>query len=77
MKHKAISHCAFTIDDFRLPTLDHSQNPVLVNAGVNTLLSRGPRQYSYSALENTYFALGNVGTHRPSSNLVFQPQWST
>src|ERR1700682_3966470 len=28
-------------------------------------------------LENTYFALGNVGTHRPSSHLVLQPQWST
>jgi hypothetical protein len=39
MKHKVISHCAFTIDDFRLPTLDHWQT-VLVNAGVNALLSR-------------------------------------
>src|SRR5260221_12299450 len=31
MKHKAISHCGFTIDDFRLPTLDHWQNTALVN----------------------------------------------
>jgi hypothetical protein len=40
MKHKVISHCGFTIDDFRLPTLDHWQNTVLVNAGVNALFSR-------------------------------------
>jgi hypothetical protein len=40
MKHKVISHCGFTIDDFRLPTLNHWQNTVLVNAGVNALFSR-------------------------------------
>jgi hypothetical protein len=40
MKHKAISHCGFTIDNFRLPTLDHWQNTALVNPGVNALLSR-------------------------------------
>jgi hypothetical protein len=40
MKHKAVSHCGFTIDDFRLPTLDHWQNTALVNAGVNALFSR-------------------------------------
>jgi hypothetical protein len=40
MKHKAISHCGFIIDDFRLPTLDHWQNDFWVNAGVSALLSR-------------------------------------
>src|SRR3979409_1918341 len=40
MKPKAISICVFTIDVFRLPTLDHWQNAVLVNAGVNAFLSR-------------------------------------
>jgi hypothetical protein len=40
MKHKAISHCGFIIDDFRLPTLYHWQNDFSVNAGVSALLSR-------------------------------------
>ena len=26
---------------------------------------------------NKYFALGNVGTQRPSTSRVFQPTWST
>src|ERR1700733_2664807 len=31
-------------------------------------------QAAYSRLWNTYFALGEVGTQRPSRSTVFQPQ---
>jgi hypothetical protein len=62
MKHKAISHCAFTIDDFRLPTLDHCQNTVLVNAGA--LLSRRSSPVLVFGLREHVLRVRNIGTRR-------------
>src|SRR5882672_4250098 len=40
-------------------------------------LPRSLSQWAYSRLANRYFALGKVGTQRPSTSWVFQPTWST
>jgi hypothetical protein len=41
MEHKAISHRALPVDNFRLPALDHRQNAIFVDSSVDTLLPRG------------------------------------
>ena len=40
MEHKAISHRALPVDNFRLPALDHRQNAIFVDSSVDTLLPR-------------------------------------